>query len=210
MGQVQFLPSTFLAHAVDFDGDGHRDIWRSDADALASIAAYLKDLGWNPAVSLGYEVRLPEGFDLTRYAEDLSDFSARGARRADGRDFPSNGRASLYLPGGLGGPFFLLTDNFEVIRATTPPIPMRWPSATSPTGSMGLPSQRPWPTGAPRLDNAGIKALQIGLAAKGFYQGHGRRAGPKLREAVRRYQIATGLPADGYASPALLATLKDR
>ena len=84
MGQVQFLPSTYLGHAVDFDGDGRRDIWRDDADALASIAAYLKDLGWNPALSWGYEVRLPTGFDLSRYAGDLSEFSARGIVRADG------------------------------------------------------------------------------------------------------------------------------
>ena len=69
----------------------------------------------------------------------------------------------------------------------------------------------PWPTGAPRLDGAGIKALQQGLAGKGFYQGEADgRAGPKLREAVRRYQIDAGLPADGYASPALLAHLQGR
>jgi lytic murein transglycosylase len=212
MGQVQFLPSTFLAHAVDFDGDGHRDIWRSDADALASIAAYLKDLGWNPAVSWGYEVRLPEGFDLNRYAGDLSDFTARGVRRTDGRDLPGSGRASLFLPGGLGGPVFLLTDNLEVIRGYNTSD-----SYALAVGHLadrldgGAPLAAPWPTGAPRLDAAGIKALQTGLAAKGFYQGDtDGRAGPKLREAVRRYQIAAGLPADGYATPALLATLGSR
>lgn len=117
MGQVQFLPSTFLKHAVDFDGDGHRDIWRSDADALASIAAYLADLGWKPDLSWGYAVTLPDGFDLTRYAGDLSDFTRRGVRRLDGGALPPAGAASLFLPGGLGAPAFLITDNFEVIRA---------------------------------------------------------------------------------------------
>ena len=92
MGQVQFLPSTYLAHAVDFDGDGRRDIWTSDADSLASIAAYLKDLGWDPSVSWGYEVRLPDGFDLTRYTGDLSAFAERGVRRTDGKPLPKRGQ----------------------------------------------------------------------------------------------------------------------
>ncbi|MBE7204310.1 MAG: lytic murein transglycosylase, partial [Parafilimonas terrae] len=78
MGQVQFLPSTYLAHAVDVDGDGRRDIWTSDADSLGSIAAYLKDLGWNPDLSWGYAVSLPDGFDLARYAGDSADFARRG------------------------------------------------------------------------------------------------------------------------------------
>lgn len=212
MGQVQFLPSTYLGHAVDFDGDGRRDIWRDDSDALASIAAYLKDLGWNPAVSWGYEVHLPEGFDLSRYAGDLADFSARGVRRADGGALPASGKASLFLPGGLGGPVFLLTNNFEVIRG--------YNTSDSYALAVGHLADRlaggaalsaPWPAKAPRLDGAGIRALQEGLAAKGFYQGEADgRAGPKLREAVRRYQIDAGLPADGFASPALLTQLRSR
>ncbi len=117
MGQVQFLPTSFLKHAVDFDGDGHRDIWTSEADALASIASYLKNLGWNPALSWGYEVILPAGFDLAQYRGDLAAFAKRGVRRADGRPLPGAGTASLFLPGGLGGPVFLITENFEVIRA---------------------------------------------------------------------------------------------
>lgn len=212
MGQVQFLPSTYLAHAVDFDADGRRDIWRDDADALGSIAAYLKDLGWNPALSWGYEVRLPGGFDLGRYAGDLSDFTARGVSRADGAALPAAGKASLFLPGGLGGPAFLLTDNFEVIRG--------YNTSDSYALAVGHLADRlaggaalsaPWPTKAPRLDGAGLKALQEGLTAKGFYRGDADgRAGPKLREAVRRYQIDAGLPADGYATPALLNHLQAR
>lgn len=212
MGQVQFLPSTFLGHAVDFDGDGRRDIWRDDPDALASIAAYLKDLGWNPGLSWGYEVRLPEDFDLTRYAGDLADFSRRGIVRADGRPLPASGRASLFLPGGLGGPAFLLTDNFEVIRGynTSDSYALAVGHLADRLAG-GSPLSAPWPTKAPRLDTDGIRALQQRLAAKGFYQGEADgRAGPKLREAVRRYQISAGLPADGYASPGLLAHLRSR
>lgn len=212
MGQVQFLPSTYLGHAVDFDGDGRRDIWRDDADALASIAAYLKDLGWNPALSWGYEVRLPAEFDLSGYVGDLSDFTARGVVRADGGALPRGGRASLFLPGGRGGPVFLLTDNFEVIRGYNTSDSYALAVGHLADRLAGGPAlSAPWPTSAPRLDGAGIKALQQGLAGKGFYQGEADgRAGPKLREAVRRYQIDAKLPADGYASPALLAHLQGR
>ncbi|MFC6788230.1 lytic murein transglycosylase [Methylobacterium komagatae] len=210
MGQVQFLPSTYLGHAVDFDGDGRRDIWQDDADALASIASYLKDLGWRPGLSWGYEVRLPQDFDLSRYAADLSDFTSRGVMRTDGGALPGIGKGSLFLPGGLGGPVFLLTDNFEVIRGYNTSDSYALAVGHLADRLAGGPAlAAPWPTKAPRLDGAGIKALQQGLTAKGFYRGDADgRAGPKLREAVRRYQIDAGLPADGYASPALLSHLK--
>lgn len=212
MGQVQFLPSVYLAHAVDQDGDGRRDIWTSDADALGSIAAYMQALGWNPAYSWGYEVRLPDGFDLTRYRGSLGDFSARGVRRADGGALPSAGEASLFLPGGIGGPVFLVTGNFEVIRG--------YNTSDSYALAIGHLSDRlaggpalsaPWPSAAARLDKAGLQALQAGLARENLYAGEADgRAGPKLREAVRRYQIREGLVADGYATPALLARLSGR
>ena len=212
MGQVQFLPSTFLAHAVDFDGDGRRDIWTSDADALASIAAYLKDLGWNPTISWGYAVRLPAGFDLTRYAADLSDFTRSGVRRVDGGDLPHKGSASVFLPGGAGGPAFLITDNFEVIRGYNTSD-----SYALAVGHLadrldgGPPLAAPWPSAASRLDKAGLQALQAGLSTEGLYAGEADgRAGPKLREAIRRYQIREGITADGYATPALRDRLSGR
>lgn len=212
MGQVQFLPSSFLAHAVDFDGDGHRDIWGSQADALASIANYLKSLGWNPALSWGYAVTLPPGFDLTAYRADLSDFARRGVRRTDNAPLPSSGNASLFLPGGLGGPVFLITDNFEVVRAYNTSDSYALAVGHLADRLAGGPSLvAPWPSDAARLDKAGLQALQTGLSARKLYAGEpDGRAGPKLREAVRRYQIEQGLPADGYATPALLEHLKHR
>lgn len=212
MGQVQFLPSTFLKHAVDFDGDGHRDIWRSDADALASIAAYLADLGWKPELSWGYAVTLPDGFDLTRYAGDLSDFARRGVRRLDGGALPASGAASLFLPGGLGAPAFLITENFEVIRAYNTSDSYALAVGHLADRLAGGPAlAAPWPRAAARLDSAGLRALQEGLKAEGLYAGDvDGRAGPKLRESVRRYQIRENLPADGYATPALLARLTGR
>ncbi|MCJ2080805.1 lytic murein transglycosylase [Methylobacterium sp. J-090] len=212
MGQVQFLPSSFLAHAVDFDGDGHRDIWGSQADALASIASYLNALGWNPALSWGYAVTLPPDFDLTAYRADLSDFARRGVRRTDGAPLPASGNASLFLPGGHGGPAFLITDNFEVVRAynTSDSYALAVGHLADRLAG-GPPLAAPWPNAAARLDKAGLQALQAGLADRKLYAGEADgRAGPKLREAVRRYQIEQGLPADGYATPALLAHLKGR
>ena len=210
MGQVQFLPSVYLKEAVDFDGDGRRDIWRSEADALASIAHYLRSLGWKPGLSWGYEVSLPKDFDLTRYRGPLAGFAARGVRRTDGRPLPSDGEASLFLPGGLGSPVFLITDNFEVIRGYNTSDSYALAIGHLADRLAGGPAvAAPWPSGGARLDGPGLKRLQAGLAARGLYAGEqDGRAGPKLREAVRQYQIREGLPADGYARPTLLERLE--
>lgn len=212
MGQVQFLPSVYLREAVDFDGDGRRDIWRSEADSLASIAHYLRSLGWKPGLSWGYEVRLPKDFDLTRYRGPLADFTARGVRRTDGSPLPADGEASLFLPGGLGSPVFLITDNFEVIRGYNTSDSYALAIGHLADRLAGGPAlAAPWPSGAARLDGPGLKRLQAALAARGLYAGEqDGRAGPKLREAVRQYQIREGLPADGYARPALLERLEGR
>ena len=212
MGQVQFLPSVYLAHAVDFDGDGRRDIWGSDADALASIAAYLRALGWDPALSWGYEVRLPGDFDLTRYAGPLSDFAARGAKRTDGKPLPGSGEGSLFLPGGIGGPVFLITGNFEALRGYNTSDAYALAAGHLADRIAGGPAlSAPWPSAAARLDRNGLLALQKGLAREGLYGGDADgRAGPKLREAVRRYQIRERLPADGYATPDLLKRIETR
>ncbi|WP_375407905.1 lytic murein transglycosylase [uncultured Methylobacterium sp.] len=210
MGQVQFLPSNYLKHAVDFDGDGRRDIWTSEADALASIAAFLRSLGWNPVVAWGYAVALPPGFDLSGHRGDLGDFAARDVRRTDGQKLPRSGLASLFLPGGAGGPAFLITDNFEVIRGYNTSDSYALAIGHLADRLAGGPAlAAPWPSAASRLDKTGLQALQAGLAAEGLYDGEADgRAGPKLREAVRRYQVRAGLAVDGYASADLLAHLR--
>ncbi|HHN73186.1 MAG TPA: lytic murein transglycosylase, partial [Thermopetrobacter sp.] len=124
LGQPQMLPRRYLAHAVDFDGDGRSDIWRSVPDVLASIAAYLADAGWRRGLPWGWEVTLPanvscalEGPDGGRPAEE---WLAMGVRRVDGRPLPAPARrARLYLmlPAGRHGPAFLVTDNFYVLKA---------------------------------------------------------------------------------------------
>ncbi|MET7248296.1 lytic murein transglycosylase [Methylobacterium sp. EM32] len=209
MGQTQFLPSAYLRSAVDFDGDGRRDIWASVPDALASIASFLKQAGWRRDLPWGVAVTLPEAFELARYRGPFADFARRGVRALDGAALPAAGEASLFLPGGAGGPAFLITANFEAIRAyNTSDSYALAVGHFSDRIAGGPPLAAPWPTG-PRLDQAGLTALQRGLSAKSFYDGpFDGRAGPKLREAVRRYQIAAGLPADGYATPALLEHLR--
>ena len=116
MGQPQFLPSSFLAYAVDFDGDGRADIWNSPADALASIANYLRKSGCRPGLRWGFEVRVPRGFDYGQSRGTFAEWTERGLKRADGGRFPVPGTAILFFPSGAGGPAFLMTDNFIVLK----------------------------------------------------------------------------------------------
>lgn len=121
MGQSQFMPSSFLAYAVDFDGDGRADIWNSRADVFASIANYLATVGWRGNETWGREVRLPAGFDRqlidhNKVQKTLREWQALGVRQADGSDLPAQDlRASLIQPGGAGGPSFLIYNNYRAI-----------------------------------------------------------------------------------------------
>ena len=120
MGQTQFMPSSFKSYAVDFEGTGRRDIWTSVPDAIGSTANYLRKHGWIAGETWGYEVTLPPGLAAStpqgRYA-GFADWGHRGVRRADGGDMPTSGRAALLLPAGTGGPAFLVTPNFKVIKS---------------------------------------------------------------------------------------------
>ena len=118
MGHTQFIPTSFLAYAVDFNGDGRRDIWSDDpADALASAAAYLQRSGWRPGAPWGMEVRLPAGFSgpvgQGRRGR-ASAWAAAGVRDMDGRAVPDHGPAAILVPQ-PGGPAFMVFPNFRVI-----------------------------------------------------------------------------------------------
>ena len=120
MGQSQFMPSSFLSFAVDFDGDKRRDIWTTKADVFASAANYLARSGWRGDQTWGREVRLPEGFDPALAGLDvvkrLSAWRALGVTRADGGDLPARDlEASVVLPGGEGGPAYVIYDNYRTI-----------------------------------------------------------------------------------------------
>ena len=123
MGYTQFMPKDFEEYAVDFDGDGKRDIWNSIPDSLASTANSLKSQGWDGSKTWGYEVMLPLGFDCTlqgpHQSRPISEWVKLGVARMRGGDFPENklgDQAFLVLPAGLKGPAFLATDNFSVLK----------------------------------------------------------------------------------------------
>lgn len=123
LGSPQFMPSSYLNFAVDFDGDGKRNIWTSVPDILASIANYLQKNGWQPKRDWGYEVRMPEGANCAREGPDrakaLSLWADDGITRVSGRPFPGaerNQAGMLILPAGLLGPQFIVTPNFYVIK----------------------------------------------------------------------------------------------
>ncbi|MBE7220714.1 MAG: lytic murein transglycosylase [Caulobacteraceae bacterium] len=118
MGQTQFMPSSFNSYAVDFDGDGRRDIWTSVPDAIGSTANYLHKHGWVAGETWGYEVRLPSGFEaVSNTRAGFATWAARGVRRADGGAMPDSGTGTLLMPGGRHGPVFLVTPNFRVIKS---------------------------------------------------------------------------------------------
>ncbi len=142
MGHTQFIPTTYQAHAVDFDGNGKRDIWTSISDALASTANYLRVSGWRTGETWGYEVKLPRGFDFS-HADDttrrsLSEWSRLGVERANGLHFPRpNDEAYLLRPAGANGAAFLYCRTSGRSCATTTPTPTRSRWGISPTGWVG-------------------------------------------------------------------------
>ena len=117
MGQTQFMPSSYLKYAVDFDGDGRADIWTSVPDVLASMANYLQKHGWQPGLPWGFEVTLPPGFDYRSSRNSFRGWLAQGLARADGGLLPAQGDAILFFPSGASGPAFLVTQNFIVLKA---------------------------------------------------------------------------------------------
>ena len=216
MGQTQFLPSVFLAHAVDADGDGRRDIWGSMADVMASTANFLAHSGWQADQPWGVEVQLPPGFDVGRadaaLRQPTAQWLAEGLRSMDGASLPELTDATLVLPAGAGGPAFLVGPNFRAI--------LRYNNSTSYALSVGLLAQRlaggpgvqaPWPRDLPALTRTQLQALQTALNERGFASGApDGMMGPATRDALRRYQRSAGLPADGYPTLDLLQRLQQR
>ncbi|MCA0929362.1 lytic murein transglycosylase [Ruegeria profundi] len=215
MGHTQFMPTSYLDHAVDFDGDGRRDIWSEDpTDALASAAAYLARHGWTKGQPWGVEVRLPKGFDFATAKRDYtllpSDWAARGVVGRDGQPIPDHGRAAILLPAGGQGVALMIFDNFGVIEkyngADAYVIGI---GHLSDRLAGGAPFQADWPRGDRVLSFTEKKELQTRLTQAGFdTQGIDGRNGPNTINAVREYQLAQGLLPDGYASLKLLERLR--
>ena len=209
MGQPQFLPSAYAKYALSFAGSRAPDIWQSIPDSLASIANFLKLSGWQRGLPWGTEVKVPAGFDYASLQQSFAAWTARGFRAAGNGVLPATGNATLFLPAGAGGPAFLLSDNYGVIKTYNISDAYALSVAVLADRLAGRPGIGAiWPD-TPMLDRDARAEVQVLLAKLGFY--HGKmdgKLGPEARMAIHDFQVAVGFsPADGYASLALFARL---
>lgn len=218
MGQTQFMPTTYLAMAVDFDQDGHRNIWTSVPDALASTANYLANSKWQYGQTWGHEVQLPTDFN---YA--LTDISTKktvltwqsmGVKLINGQEIPSAEQslmAAIIVPAGANGPAFMVYPNFFAI--------MRYNNSTSYALAVGLLMNNfkhqdttikgKWPIEDRPLSRTERMELQSLLNARNYNAGYADGViGSNTRRAIRNFQQSIGLPADGYPTYHLLNKLK--
>ena len=213
MGHTQFIPTSYLAYAVDFDGDGRRDIWGNDpTDALASAAAYLSRFGWRTGQPWGMEVRVPAGFNRAQLGRSntrsTASWNAAGVTTVSNSPLQDFGAAAL-LRDQSGGPVFAANHNFNEL--------IRYNNATPYGIGVGHLSDRiagrpglvtPFPPDANGLTLEDRKTLQRKLTAAGHDAGDADGViGARTEEAIRAFQAAQGLPVDGQPSPALLAQL---
>ena len=214
MGHTQFLPSVFLRHAVDADGDGHRDIWGSVPDVAASTAAFLAGEGWRRGEAWGAEVKLPAGFDYARtelsVRQSAAQWAAEGVQAMDGQALPALDAASVLAPAGARGPAFLVGHNFRTLLRYNNAVTYALGVAQlSQQIDGGLAIVAAWPRDLPALSREQVQALQTALNERGFDTGTPDGViGPATRAGVRRYQQSEGLPADGYPTVELLARLR--
>ena len=215
MGHTQFIPTSYLAYAVDFTGDGKRDIWSDDpADALASTAAYLDRFGWRKGQPWGVEVRLPRDFRAGQASRDIrrmpSQWARMGVTDMEGQPVPDHGRASILLPAGRNGAAFMIFDNFRVLeRYNNADAYVIGVGHLSDRIKGGPPIRTPWPRGYAALSFDEKKEMQRRLRRKGYaLEKIDGLVGPNTVAAIRAYQRSEGLEADGYPSKAVLARLR--
>ncbi|MGJ8603491.1 MAG: lytic murein transglycosylase [Marivita sp.] len=215
MGHTQFIPTSYQSLAVDFDGDGRRDIWSDDpADALASTANYLAKNGWVKGAPWGVEVTIPQGFDYRladRNTKRLpSDWAKIGVIGLDGAAVPDHGDASVLLPAGARGAAFLIFKNFDVIETyNTADAYVIGVGHLSDRITGSGPIQSGWPREDRALTYGERKELQRLLTAKGFdTQKIDGKIGPLTINAVRAFQASVGDIPDGYASLNILRKLR--
>ncbi len=207
MGQTQFIPTTYLERAVDFDGDGQRNIWTDEGDALASAANLLAEAGWQTGAPTVLEVSLPDGFDLNAWnpvqSRLVSEWAMMGIRPAGDSEWHADHlmrAARLELPAGRAGPGFLTFPNFRVIK--------RYNNSTAYALGVAHLADRlagsaaligPWPEGDNPLTRSQTQAVQAALNAMGHDSGTPDGiAGPNTRRALRDFQRDNGHAADGY------------
>lgn len=211
MGQMQFMPSTYRAYAVDGDGDGRINLWQSVPDAMHSAAHYLKRAGWRTNEPVALEVSLPANFDW-RYARmnnrlSVSEWTGLGVTQVNASALPLvSGTAAIILPQGWQGPAFMVFDNFDVV--------MKWNRSVSYALAVAqLARQIEGNSGLVRrigdsmvVSFAQVKATQQSLNELGLDAGTpDGLVGPRTQTAIRLYQVMHDLPADGYLSPGVVA-----
>jgi membrane-bound lytic murein transglycosylase B len=213
MGHVQFMPTVFLRHAVDGDGDGKRDLWNSLPDAMMSAGHFLQDLGWDGDYRWGREVLLPQGFDYSMADGrrlPLEKWRTLGVTDAFVNKLANEPiEAALVVPAGHRGPAFLAYKNFNVI--------MGWNRSEFYAIAVGHLADRiagagklqnPPPEDMPALSRNNILTLQKALNEQGFDTGKPDGIlGPNTRSAIRGYQSENGLVADGYPGDTVLNAL---
>lgn len=217
MGLTQFLPSEFYKQGVDFDGDGHRDIWRSVPDALASAAKQLADKGWQPGKGWAYEVRVPESIDCTIADPDhlltLGDWIKQGyvplRKKPSAADL--NEKASLLMPAGLYGPAFLILRNYYVIKDYNfSDLYVLFVGNVSDRIAGGSSFATPWKK-VVQLRSKELEEMQQRMAALGLYRDKiDGKAGMRTRLALGAYQKANGLTLDCWPTAAVLNHMRTR
>ena len=206
MGNTQFIPTTFRDYAVDFDGDGRKDLWKSKADALGSAAHYLSRSGWRYGEPAFAEVTLPQGFN---YA--LADGTKRSVGTWDTLGVkPQNGQnwsqaaltmdTKLIVPAGANGPAILTFKNFDVIKRYNNSTSYALGISMLAESLAGRPTlQKPWPKSDEPVAFKDLIRMQKKLTALGYNtQGADGIIGPNTRKAIQAWQVKNGLPADGY------------
>lgn len=214
LGQLQFLPSHYFDYAVDYDGDGRRDLLNSAADALGSAGNFLSKLGWKRGEPWLTEVRVPQNlpWDQADLAiqHPRSQWSTMGVTLANGQPLPSDDlKASLLLPMGRFGPAFLAYDNFQVLLKWNQSVVYSTTAAYLANRIAGAPAVQRGTPNIPSLNSKQIAELQKLLAARGYQPGQvDGKMGLDTKVAIKQAQVKLGLPADSYPNLELIERLR--
>ncbi len=217
LGQPQFMPSSYLKYAVDFDGDGHRDIWNSVPDALASIANYLSKRGWQRDRDWGFEVSIPDNVSCAQEGPDLakpvSQWAKMGITRVSGKGFPSNDLSAdgmMLVPAGRHGPEFVVTPNFYVIKEyNNSDLYALFIGNLADRIAYGAgPFKAEWSNVGSML-RSDVLAMQKALVAKGYDVGKADGlAGFKTRRSLGDWQAKNGLKPTCFPDASLKTKLR--